>query len=131
MYKKWIENLQKKNCWKIFLLKIAEKTYTSIPALLFRLDQGRDILVEPKTWVVSLFCTELVKKGGDYSRGGGEFIIWGRTLFKEIRYCLFDCISWWTKPSADWAKQQPFLNYLGYYSWFFTIQLSDFGLFVL
>ena len=30
------------------MLKIAEKTYTSIPALLFRLDQGRDILVEPK-----------------------------------------------------------------------------------
>ena len=41
---------------KIFLLKIAEKTYTSIPALLFRLDQGRDILVEPiyLTKVVSI-----------------------------------------------------------------------------
>ena len=30
------------------MLKITGKTYTSIPALLFRLDQGRDILVEPK-----------------------------------------------------------------------------------
>ena len=29
------------------MLKIAGKTYTSIPALLFRSDQGRDILVEP------------------------------------------------------------------------------------
>ena len=47
MYKKNWE--LKKKCWKIFLLKITGKTYTSIPALLFRLDQGRDILVEPKT----------------------------------------------------------------------------------
>ena len=32
---------------KFWVLKIAGKTYTSIPALLFRSDQGRDILVEP------------------------------------------------------------------------------------
>ena len=43
--KKNKKDLIKKKCWKIFLLKIAEKTYTSIPALLFRLDKGQDILV--------------------------------------------------------------------------------------
>ena len=40
------------------MLKIAEKTYTSIPALLFRLDQGRDILVEP----VEIFIFSSLKK---------------------------------------------------------------------
>jgi hypothetical protein len=36
-----------------WVLKIAGKTYTNIPALLFRLDQGRDILVEPSLEVIS------------------------------------------------------------------------------
>ena len=40
--------LSQKKCSKFWVLKIDRKTYTSIPALLFRSDQGRDILVKPK-----------------------------------------------------------------------------------
>jgi hypothetical protein len=40
------------------VLKIAGKTYKSIPALLFRSDQGRDILVEP---IIRLFFHEIAQ----------------------------------------------------------------------
>ena len=43
------------------MLKIAGKTYTSIPALLFRLDQGRDILVEPTAVVCTTCHSKLFK----------------------------------------------------------------------
>ena len=36
------------------MTKIAGKTYISIPALLFRSDQGRDILVVPKNEIIFL-----------------------------------------------------------------------------
>ena len=36
---------------------IQRKTYTNIPALLFRSDQGRDVLVVPKTSKISQHCS--------------------------------------------------------------------------
>ena len=45
---------------KFWVLKIAGKTYTSIPALLFRFDQGRDILVEPGLQAMLIYPEKLV-----------------------------------------------------------------------
>ena len=47
------------------MLKIAGKTYTSIPALLFRSDQGRDILVEP-TFPANSFCFVALRAGESF-----------------------------------------------------------------
>ena len=80
---------------KNFLLKIAEKTYTSIPALLFRLDQGRDILVEPK----------IFKSSYQYYDRGKPFVclpILGYRLQSKFQQFSSLKLHKWGHTSLDW-----------------------------
>ena len=66
------------------ILSDAGKTYTSIPALLFRLDQGRDILVEPKIFISTLNATVFLS-----SFSISEYVVAG--LFFSKISLHFDC----------------------------------------